>query len=288
MIRVRAYAGRVRAAPSFTVGNLRCWIVPDGVAASDTDDVFFGVPRDAWHPVVGHRLDGDGMIPVPYQPLLIEADSRLILVDAGAGAEAAAEWGDPVGLTVDSLRSLGADPGDVDAVVITHGHLDHVGGLTSLVDGSRVPSFPNARHVVSQAEWDHWHATDPDPDVLRHLDTIDDAGLLDRSDGGVAVAEGIRTFETTGHTPGHVSVELASGADTALVFGDVLMGDWNFDHVDWVSSPEVDPNMAVRTRREMLERAATQHALIQAFHVDGIGEVEADGDVFRFLRRDAS
>jgi glyoxylase-like metal-dependent hydrolase (beta-lactamase superfamily II) len=222
---------------------------------------------------------------VLYQPLLVEAGAQLILVDAGAGPEAAAEWGDPVGLTLDSLRSLGADPGDIDTVVITHGHLDHVGGLTSLVDGARVPSFPNARHVVSRAEWDHW--SDPTSGARLHLGTLDDAGLLDRSDGAVKIAEGVTTFETPGHTPGHVSVGVTSGGETAIVFGDVLMGDWNFDHVEWVSSPEVDPDQAVRTRRALLQRAADEHALIQAFHVDGIGKVEADGDAFRFVRRDA-
>jgi len=105
-----------------------------------------------------------------------------------------------------------------------------------------------------------------------------------RTDGAATIAEGITTFPTAGHTPGHVSLELTSNGDIALILGDVLMGGWNFEHVDWVASPEVDPQGAVRTRRAALERAANDGSTIAAYHVDGIGRVEPEGDHFRFVR----
>jgi glyoxylase-like metal-dependent hydrolase (beta-lactamase superfamily II) len=142
--------------PSFSVGSMRCSLLLDGYALYEPEGVFANAPREVWTQLVADRLDSEGYLPLPYQPVLICTNRLRVLIDAGAGPELAAEWEEPVGQTSAALEELGITPDDVEIVLITHAHPDHVGGLTQRTGDERSPMFAKARHVIARDEWEYW------------------------------------------------------------------------------------------------------------------------------------
>ena len=269
-------------------------IVPDGTGTYEPGFLlvpFEGAAVEELPQQIRERLDAEGLLHMPYNPVLVRVPDATILVDAGAGRELAEEWDEPVGLALDSLASAGVDRAEVDVVVITHGHPDHVGGLTELGDdGERIPVFPSARHVISRVEWHFWmEDTDHDPSarmapVTRpHLAALRDAGVLDLVDGGHEIALGVTLFPTPGHTPGHVSVLVRSEWETCVVAGDAIMTEWGFEHPEWTARPEVDPELTIASRRALLDRLVADDGLLTAYHVPGMGHVRAAGEVYEFV-----
>ncbi len=266
-------------------------IVADGVAAYNPADVFPDVPPEDRASLLAGSLLPDGSLPIPYSPLLVHTDRGPVLVDAGAGEALAAEWGDPVGRTSIALAAAGVTSADVVMVLITHAHADHVGGLTFEQGGERVPRYPNARHILSATEWDHWIDGEHPPGFRSrlaslarlHLVPLRRAGLLELTVGEARPAPGLRVIPTPGHTPGHVSIEMRTGATELVALGDVVLHEWNFEHPEWTAVTESDRELAVRTRRDLLSRVARQGRLVHAFHLATLGRVEMEGDRFRFV-----
>lgn len=266
-------------------------IVADGVAAYQVADVFPDVPPEDLALLLAGRLLPDGSLPVPYSPLLVHTPDGPVLVDAGAGEALAREWGDPVGLTEASLAASGVTPDQVVLVLVTHAHADHVGGLTVERDGSRVPRYRNARHVMSAVEWTYWIDGDHPPGFRAwlaslarlHLAPLRDAGVLELAAGTTQVAAGITVIPTPGHTPGHISIAIEIGETQLLAMGDVVIHEWNFEHPAWTAVTESDRGLAVETRRAVLARAAREGALVHGFHLSTLGRVELDGERFRFV-----
>ncbi|WP_249346166.1 MBL fold metallo-hydrolase [Microbispora sp. H11081] len=173
---------------------------------------------------------------------LLRAAGRTVLVDTGiGGAHSPATWAPLPGRLGGALAGAGADPADVDVVVLTHLHSDHAGG--AVVDGA--PAFPRARYVLqrSETEW----ASGPVRELI--LDPLRDR--LDVVDGDAEPVPGVRVLHTPGHTPGHQCVEV----------GDVIMSGDAVLHPVQVADPTItyvydeDPDLAVRTREDLLARA---------------------------------
>ena len=271
-------------------GPIEWQLVGDGAMAYPRDAIFAGVPPG--------ELDRAGIteeVVTPYNALLVRADGRLILVDAGLGAAADA-IGAPAGRLASSLAALGIGPTDVDDVIVTHGHADHVGGLTA---GGR-PSFPRARHHLARTEWAFWMDGDPRPRLPASLadlladtahatfDALRHAGLLELLDDDVEIVPGVRLLGAPGHTPGHLAVELDSGGDPLLYVADAILHELQFEHPDWIAAFDVEAETTVRTRRRLLDAAADRQALIAAFHLGRIGGVTRAGDGYRFTPRDVT
>jgi glyoxylase-like metal-dependent hydrolase (beta-lactamase superfamily II) len=273
------------------VGAHQVEIVADGVAAYDVADVFLDVEPALLGTLLEDRLNPDGSLPVPYNPLLVRTADGPILLDAGAGEELAAEWGAAIGGTEASLAAAGLTPDEIALVLITHAHADHIGGLTAVRDGVRVPRYPNARHLMSAIEWDYWLEPGPAPAadaylaaIARlHLPPLRQAGLLELTDGAVEVAPGVRIVPAPGHTPGNVAIEIESGAAELLALGDAVFHEWDFAHPDWTTGMDADPAQTVATRRRLLNRAARRRSLIHGFHLAELGHVERAGAAYRFV-----
>lgn len=238
---------------------------------------------DAWQP---HRefLDDEGLLPVNFGGFLLRTPAHTVVVDTGIGGGAIAEL--PIGGFPKRLREAGARPDDVDIVIFTHLHFDHVGWST---DGT-TPMFHRAAHHCSQVDWDYWCGPDPTPETGPGRDEFGAipapqrlaplASTMQFFDGDTEIVPGVRVRPAPGHTPGHYVVEVSSNGETALLLADVAHSPAELLEDDWSSPTDEDAELAQRTRAELAQELIRTGALATMTHFGGNGfgrVVERDG-----------
>ena len=184
------------------------------------------------------------------------------------------------------FAALGLSVEDIDIVVCTHLHADHVGWNTRLLDGRWVPTFPNARYVFSEKELAHWTAQ---PDEVRRKPVTDSvlpivaAGRATLVGDGYEVDDHMRLVPTPGHTPHHASVLAGKGSDLALFTGDAIHTPLQARYPELSMFTDTDPALAARTRRSLLERLCDTPTLCCAAHFPSpsAGRITRWGDGFR-------
>jgi glyoxylase-like metal-dependent hydrolase (beta-lactamase superfamily II) len=186
-----------------------------------------------------------------------------------------------------ALASLELAPEDIDYVMCTHLHTDHVGWNTRLEGGRWVPTFPNARYVFSRKELEAWEKGNPK--FTRHA--LEDsvlpviaAGQAQLVTNDFALDDEVWLEPSPGHTPDHVSVRLASNGHSAVMSGDLMHSPVQCLHPEWTAWPDWDADQAKRTRRTFMERYADTDTLVCTAHfpLPSAGRVVAAGDAFRF------
>ncbi|MCM2424087.1 MBL fold metallo-hydrolase [Streptomyces sp. RKAG293] len=261
------------------------WLLPDATA-----DL---VTRTPWlHP---DFADDQGVLRLASHSFAVEMDGMRILVDTGIGngkRRANPAWHDLDTDYESRLRAAGFAPESVDLVVLTHLHADHVGWNTRAEGNDWVPTFPNARYLTTRTEWDYWAGVEME-EARRQMfrdsvHPVRDASLfdlIDVSDGGTAVAPGIRLLPTPGHTPGQVAVELSSRGETALVTGDSIHHPVQLSHPAVGSCVDIAPELAARTRNELLDSLADTSTLLLGSHFapPTAGHVRRENGAYRLV-----
>jgi len=206
-------------------------------------------------------MDSEGYLIFIVQAFIVDTGSRKIVVDTciGNDKETGVEpWDNMQTSFLEDMAKAGYPPEDIDTVMCTHLHVDHVGWNTKLVDGNWIPTFPNARYLAARTEWEFWseHEEEHGFDLVRKqsIQPIVDAGLLDLVEWEHEVAPEVRLEPTPGHTPGHVSVVVESGDDKAIITGDCIHHPVQLTRPEWCSSADNDPGHALATRKALIEK----------------------------------
>jgi len=237
-----------------------------------------------------HFVDERGRLRMSVHALVVDTGRRRILVDTCIGNDKVRSipaWSGLRGSFLTDLEAAGYPSASIDTVLCTHLHVDHVGWNTTLVDGRWLPTFPHARHVIGRTELDYWRSHERNDDhhaaFADSVRPVWEAGLVDLVDTDHRLCDEVRLVPTLGHTPGHVSVRIASRGEEALITGDFLHHPCQMARLDWSSSADHDAAEAGRTRRETFGRLAGTRTLLLGTHFAGptAGRVERDGEAFR-------
>lgn len=271
------------------VGKVRITKVVERELPVPLDGLLRGVPGDAAerHPWLRPDfLDDDGNARLSIHGLVIDTGERRILVDTCMGDNRAA--GAVPGMPSDFLEQL-AEAGyraeDIDTVACTHLHFDHVGWNTRLQDGEWVVTFPNARYLFAETEWEHWQTHDHE--YLNIDDTVRpvvESGQADLVPTDHRLCDEVRFVPTPGHTPGHVSVLVESEGERAVVTGDMAHHPIQLAEPQIGMPADTDGALAAETRRRFNAERVQDGALVIGTHFGGrtAGHVVAEGDGWRF------
>ena len=235
--------------------------------------------------------DQRGRLKMSIHALVVETPSRRIIVDTCLGNDKQNRripaWNRMQTGFLADLAAAGYPRETIDTVVCTHLHVDHVGWNTMLVEGRWVPTFPNARYLIGRVEYHHWAAPHGRDDMAAVLaDSVMpvwQAGLADLVETDHRICDEISLVPTPGHTPGHVSLRIASDGEAALITGDFMHHPCQIARPDWSSTADSDPAAARLTRERMLTDLADTPILVIGTHFAGrsAGRIVPDGDAFR-------
>ena len=259
------------------IGDIECAVLHEGesdLIAKHLAERYPGVsPAEIEAALAGAKPAGS--LNLPY----IHSGGQHIIADVGFG-----EMGRPSAGGVEAaLASLGLAAADIDIVFLTHFHGDHIAGL---VDESGALSFPKARYLSTQAEWDEWigrwsaSAAPQDQVNLQRFSSLQERFSF--VSAGDEIAPGVTVLDLAGHTLGHAGLLLESGGERLLHLVDILHQPFQFANVGWHFSFDSDPYLAEETRRRTLQRCADEAILTLFYHMPfpGLGRVTVEGDAF--------
>lgn len=242
----------------------------------------------AEHSPKGHATPNSGRIIMPIQGFLLKTPDHIILVDACVGNDKTNEdikaWHQRSdGRFMASLTAAGITPLDVDYVMCTHLHSDHIGWNTQLVDGRWIPTFPNARYLLPEADNAFFAAKDT-VNYRESVLPLVDAGQAEMVGPDHKLGDYISLIDTPGHSPGHVSVRINSGASEAIITGDAIHLTAQCWHPEWGFLFDADKDKARASRRRLLETASESGCRVLGTHffLPSIGRIRAKGDAFEW------
>ncbi|MDQ7024921.1 MAG: MBL fold metallo-hydrolase [Anaerolineae bacterium] len=263
-----------------TVGDAICISLHEGGGTSDLEGIKGRFPDVSESDLIA-ALDGQTETLGSLNCLYIDLNGTKILADVGFGIARRPDLGN-----VDlALQSVGVQPADIDIVYLTHFHGDHIAGLLT-PEGN--PTYPNARYVTSNAEWQEWiprwEASEQEyhKQLLNMMTSLEDKFAF--VDDGDEVIAGVTVVLIPGHTLGQTGLLVESNGERFIHVADLLHQTFQFAHTDWHFAFDSDGTMASKTRADMLERCATENLLAMFYHLPfpGIGHVKKDGAVYQW------
>jgi glyoxylase-like metal-dependent hydrolase (beta-lactamase superfamily II) len=279
----------------YKVGSFECTSINDGARTFPMPEKFVAnIPKEEALAAGEAAYMPKGMVTVPFNPQLINTGSKLVLIDTGNGVANLEASKGAVGRTMQNLQAAGVDPKNIDVVLLSHFHGDHINGVR-LADGAL--AFPNAEVMVPGKEWEFWTSEDNAAKAesnqglkaaFANVKKIF-AGLeskVTKYEWGKEVLPGITSIATPGHTPGHTSFAVASGDAKVLIQSDVTnIPEFFLRNPDWHVMFDMDAATAQATRHKFYDMAAAEKATVVGFHFTfpAVGHVAKDGAKYRLI-----
>jgi glyoxylase-like metal-dependent hydrolase (beta-lactamase superfamily II) len=274
----------------FTHGAFDLTVLSDGQLNLPLSIVSPQATIDDLKALMGAAVQPGDMFTSEINVVLARTGSDLVLFDTGA----AGAFGPTAGQLFESLKAAGVDPADITKVIFTHAHPDHILGAIG-ADGK--PTFANASFHMAQNEFNFWSPADLSSKVpagMKDMTLGIQAALAVLGDrlvtfkAGAEVLPGIGVFETPGHTPGHVAFELAGGDGLVLIGDSIPQESVFFKNPEWTFGFDYDGTQAGKSRRTLLDMAATTKKQMLGYHwaYPGLGRAEAKDGAFVYVPAD--
>lgn len=242
-----------------TVGNVEVISLIDKVSPSNAARVYAETADRVGE--YEELLDSSGNIMLTFAGFVLRADGRTVLVDTGNGPEAE-------GKLLDELADAGVGREEIDSVVLTHLHGDHTGFILDRDSGK--PNFPNARYLVPRGDWEHYRAQQPPAkSFTRDVAPLEALGVLELIDGDHTISPSLVTLHTPGHTPGHMTVVVASAGQHGYILGDAFLTPMDVAEPDWVTTWDWSARPVRETRRMLISRIQPSNSLVAGSHLPG-------------------
>jgi glyoxylase-like metal-dependent hydrolase (beta-lactamase superfamily II) len=274
----------------FKLGTIEITVVSDGTLAFPAETLWGDRAKDA-RGLLTSAFQPPSPVGLQLNTILVNTGDKLVLIDAGCGVD---KFQRTSGALLRNLAAAGYGPSDIDTILFTHFHFDHLWGISDHENASLV--FPSAEFVASETEVAFWGApnlADKLPPAQQPRVTQANLKLATprlRLIKSVAeVVPGVTTFGTPGHTPGHISVDINSGSEELLLTGDVVVNSAvSFVHPEWPFGFDIDVPLATKTRLAFLDRAAADKTLVGGYHLPfpGFGHVVREESGYRWLPAD--
>ncbi len=239
------------------VGDIRVTFLPDGIHHVRPLAEYPGSTPELWASHA-HLLDADGWLVMSVGSFLIETGGQKLLVDAGFGPRetrsvepATGEQRSDLigGRMLDSLAEANCTPEDIDGILFSHLHVDHVGWVCTASDNKKSPTFVNAVYYVGMDEWKYWTGQ---PVACPGSPGTEQNAVLKESlflvDDGYSFGHGVTVVATPGHTPGHCSFMVSSGTERMMILGDAIHNPIEFEYPELKFAFEFDPAQAAQSR----------------------------------------
>jgi glyoxylase-like metal-dependent hydrolase (beta-lactamase superfamily II) len=256
------------------VGNVEIVSLSDGMLEFDLCNFFPTIPASDWGQYTSH-LTEEHKVRFNLGSFLIRTDGRTVLVDTGLGPKPADAPDMPWGKLLHDFEANGVRPDEVDMVVMTHLHRDHVGWNLRSEGNRYVPTFPKARYWMSAKDWEACHEPKVQPERFPNAPScvwpLAELGLVELMHGEHSITRELTAVPTPGHTPGHVSILITSQGERALVLGDAAHNPVQLQETDWVSRADMDPEVTRQTRRTLVDRLEREQITVAAGHFEAPG-----------------
>ncbi|WP_417686953.1 MBL fold metallo-hydrolase [Roseibium sp.] len=267
----------------YTLGGFEVNTLLDGAVTMEEPQKTFGmnVGAEEFGEASSQNFIPADKVRMFFTPTLVNTGNELVLFDTGVG-----EGGRPArGNMRAAIESAGYTPEQVDVVVLTHMHPDHIGGL---MEGD-APAFANARYVTGTTEYDFWSKMDPEANGVTKLMAKNVKPLAEKMtflDDGGSVVSGITAVSAHGHTPGHMTYMLESNGAQMLLAADTANHYvWSLAYPDWEVRFDMDKEAAAAARRKILGMLASDKIPFAGYHMPfpSVGYVEANDNGFRYV-----
>lgn len=268
----------------FKLGNFECISILDTVDKMDFDFLF---PEVSASDIT--KLLNQLNIPKPstfeITCLVIKTGKQTVLIDTGFDSS----LGPEKGMTLKNLEQSGIKPQDIDFVILSHGHLDHIGGN---VDAALKPNFPNARYVMRKKEWEFW-SNKPDLSSLADFMQKEILAAVNKSllslkgqislvEAGIDILPGFQYIDAPGHTPGHAALAISSGGEQLIYVADIFHNILQLARPDWITRIDLGPKNAFETRKKIINLVMSTDSKVFASHFPFpcVGNIVQKGDIY--------